>query len=142
MSEKRSRGQGAEKTREIGEKDEEKKQKQEERAAKAAERQRIAEEKAAKKAGRTGRKRSTGERSVNQGNPKKKKSTNDKGRQGCEISSSECAVCFELYEDDVNDDGDVTCDWIQCTNEQCSLWMHTTCLDGKYICAVCQNMFC
>ena len=127
------------------EKEEEKKRKQEEREAKAAEWQRIAEEKAAKKAGRTGRKRSAGERSVNQGNPKKKKSTDDQGLQGREISSSECAACFGLYEDDVNDDGDVTCDWFQCTNEQCSLWMHTTCLDksdGEYICAVWQNMFC
>ena len=74
-----------------------------------------------------------------------KDSTDDQVLQGCEISSSECAACFGLYEDDVNDDGDVTCDWIQCTNEQCSLWMHTTCLDksdGEYLCAVCQIMFC
>ena len=45
----------------------------------------------------------------------------------------------------INDDGDVTCDWIQCTNEQCSPWMHTTRLDksdGEYNCAVCQNVFC
>ena len=77
---------------------------------------RIAEEKAAKKAGRTERKQKT---------KKEKKSTDDQRLQGCEISSSECAACSGLYEDDVNDDvnndGDVTCDWIQCTNEQCSL---------------------
>jgi len=126
------------------EKEEEKKRKQEERAAKAAERQKIAEEKAAKKAG-TGRKRRAGEQSVNQGNPKKKKATCDEGLQRREISSSECAACFGLYEDDVDDDGSVTCDWIQCTNQQCSLWMHTNCLDksdGEYVCAVCQNIFC
>ena len=48
--------------------------------------------------------------------PKKKKSTDDQGLQGHEISSSECAAYFGLYEDDVNDEDDVTCDWIQCTN--------------------------
>ena len=75
----------------------------------------------------------------------KTKSTADQGLQRREISSSECAACFGLYEDDVDEDGTVTCDWIQCTNEQCSLWMHTNCLDksdGEYVCAVCQNIFC
>ena len=75
---------------------------------------------------------------------KRKKSTDDQGLQRRKILS-ECAACFRLYEDDVNDHGDVKSDWIQCTNEQCSLWMHTTCLDksdGGYICAVCQIMFC
>ena len=87
---RRSRCQGAEKTRVIGKKGR-KRQREEKKAGKAAERQRIAEEKAAKKAGRTGRKRSTGERSVNQGN-QKEKSTDDQGLQRREISSSECAA--------------------------------------------------
>ena len=78
--------------------------------------------------------------------PPKEKSTEDQGLQGCEISSSECAGWFGLYEDDVNDDCDVTCDWIQCKNQQCFFFgAYMTNLDesdGGYICAVCQNMFC
>ena len=70
--------------------------------------------------------------------------TSDCGLQGSEISSSECASCFGVYEDNVDKSGAVNCEWIQCMNEECALWMHTNCLetsDGEYICAVCQNTF-
>ena len=42
--------------------------------------------------------------------------------------SNECAVCFGLYEDNVAD-GQLTQEWIQCTEAGCRKWMHISCLD-------------
>ena len=141
---RRSQGQGTEKTRNWQKKaeKEEKKQKQEEKAAKGAEQQRIAEEKGSKKVVELeGNEALVNNLSTKK--PPKEKSTEDQRLQGCEIPSSECAAWFRLYEDDVNDDGDVTCDSHK--SAVLFLWMHTTNLDGsdgRYICAVCQNMLC
>ena len=76
---------------------------------------------------------------------KRKKTDGDGGLQGREISSNECASCFGLYDQDIHPEtGDVTCDWIQCTNKDCCVWMHTECLDkcnGDYMCCVCETLF-
>lgn len=52
--------------------------------------------------------------------------------QEAEIKSNECAACFRLYEDDVAD-GQLTQEWIQCTENSCGKWMHVSCLntDGE-----------
>ena len=74
-----------------------------------------------------------------------KRSDSDNGLNGCEVSSDECAHCFGLYDEDVDPEtGDVTCDWIQCTSDNCGVWMHTECLakcGGDYVCCVCQMLF-
>ena len=57
---------------------------------------------------------------------------------------NECAVCFGLYEDDIAD-GQLTQEWIQCTEAGCRKWMHISCLDtdgDMFICNVCKNAFC
>ena len=69
--------------------------------------------KGCKKADKTGRKQSA----VNK-NPKKKRALMTKGFR--DVRYHLVSVYEDDVIDDVNDDGDVTCDWIQCTNEQCS----------------------
>ena len=63
-----------------------------------------------------------------------------------EVSSNECAVCFGLYDEDVDpDSGDMTQDWIQCTDKNCGVWTHTECLDkcdDDYVCYICGVIFC
>ena len=65
------------------------------------------------------------------------KTDSDGGLQGREVSSNECDYCFGLYDKDIDPEtGDVTCDWIQCTNKDCCVWIHTECLDkcdGYYV---------
>ena len=55
-----------------------------------------------------------------------------------------CSICFGAYEDDLID-GELSQEWIQCTNESCEKWMHVECLstndDGLYVCQVCNNTF-
>ena len=52
------------------------------------------------------------------------------GLHGHDISSNECAVCFGVYEDDLDSDtGEPTCEWLQCTAEDCGVWAHSDCLD-------------
>ena len=68
------------------------------------------------------------------------------GLQEAEISSSECAACFGLYEDDFVD-GQLMQEWIQCTDPDCGKWMHINCLNTDsngemYICSVCKTTFC
>ncbi len=56
-----------------------------------------------------------------------------------ESDEDACSVCFGLYKDDIQ-----TYEWIQCSNEDCSVWSHVYCLDetdSGYICAVCDNVF-
>ena len=109
---------------------EELRKKREERAAKQAERLKAAQEKTKKKAVNS-KKCKAGETSACgtsacATNPKKKKTDGDGGLQRHEVSSNECASCFGLYDEDIDPEtGDVTCDWIQCTNEDCCVWMHT-----------------
>ena len=76
----------------------------------------------------------------------KSRHTIEGGLQEVEISSSECATCFGLYEDDFID-GQLVREWIQCTYPDCGKWMHINCLDTDskgeiYICSVCKNSFC
>ena len=56
-----------------------------------------------------------------------------------EISTSECAACFGLYEEDLS----LTEDWVECTN--CEKWMHSRCvqLDDQELkaCCVCSTLF-
>ena len=43
---------------------------------------------------------------------------------GLQVSSNECAACFGLYDEDVDlDSGHVTRDWIQCTDEDCGIYV-------------------
>ena len=124
--------------------------KQEERAMKQAERQKAAQEKAKKKGTGNSRKCKEGEYSGTSSagtNPKKTKAAkSDIGLQGREVSSNECAACFGLYEEDVDpDSGDITREWIQCTDEDCGVWMHTECLDkcdDDFVCCICGAIFC
>ena len=123
---------------------EEQKRKQEERATKQAERQKAAQEKAKKKGTGNSRKRKEGEYSGTSSagtNPKRTKAAkSDIGLQGREVSSNECAACFGLYEDVDPDSGDITQEWIQCTDEDCGVWMHTERLDkcdDDFVCCIC-----
>ena len=72
--------------------------------------------------------------------------TTDRGLQHHEFSMNECAVCCGLYEEDIDEEtGEVTSDWIQCTNVDCAVWSHVDCLelsDGDYVCIVCHTLFC
>lgn len=129
---------------------EEQKKKQEERAMKQAERQKVAQEKAKKKGTVSSRKHKGGESSGTSSsgtNPKKMKvAKSDVGLQRREVSSNECAACFGLYDEDVDpDSGDITQDWIQCTDEDCGVWTHTECLDkcdDDFVCCICGAIFC
>ena len=60
-----------------------------------------------------------------------------------EISTSECAACFGLYEEDLSPEGELTEDRVECTN--CEKWMHSRCvqLDDQELmaCCVCSTLF-
>ena len=50
--------------------------------------------------------------------------------QNVSPSGDTCAVCCGAYVDDVDDiTGEVTADWIQCTEDDCEAWSHVDCLD-------------
>ena len=69
----------------------------------------------------------------------------ESGLQDNEISNSECAVCFGLYEDDLSMTGKLEREWVQCTNELCGKWMHSECLDKEnnmFVCGLCNMLFC
>lgn len=76
--------------------------------------------------------------------PKKKKTNGDTGPQRREVSLNKCAVCFGLYDEDIDSEtADLMSDWIQCTNDGCGVWVHTECLDkcdGDYVCCVCGTL--
>ena len=59
-------------------------------------------------------------------------------------SHYECGISFGVYEDDLID-GELSQEWIQCTNDRCEKWMHVECLstndDRLYVCQVCNNTF-
>ena len=68
---------------------------------------------------------------------KRKGDLGDCGLQHQEISVNECAVCCGLYEDDIDEGGNIVSKLIQCTNAHCAVWSHTDCLeqcDGDYVC--------
>ena len=55
-----------------------------------------------------------------------------------------CAVCVGAYVDDVDESGNVTADWIQCTDNTCAVWSHVDCPErhaAGYVCAICFNVF-
>ena len=63
----------------------------------------------------------------------KRKRMDPKSNQ--ETNEDVCCVCFGLYKDDVNKSN---CEWIQCSSEDCGIWIHVCCLeetDGGYVCA-------
>ena len=115
---------------------------------KQAERQKAAQEKAKKKGTSNSRKCKEGEYSgtSSSGMNPKKAAKSDIGLRGREVSSNECAACFGLHEEDVDpDSGDITREWIQCTDEDCGVWMHTECLDkcdDDFVCYICGAIFC
>ena len=75
-------------------------------------------------------------------NSQKKRNEKEGGCQGREASSNECAACFGLYEYDVDPEtGDVVCEWIQCTGDDCNVWMHTDCVEKKHNDFVCGAIF-
>ena len=50
------------------------------------------------------------------------------GLQSEEISSNECAVCLDAYQDDFDENGELVREWLQCTSQSCAKWMHQDCL--------------
>ena len=66
------------------------------------------------------------------------------GVQNREISSTECAICFGLYQDDLFTTGKLMREWVECTNERCKKWMHSQCLqegNDLDVCGVCNCRF-
>ena len=129
---------------------EEKKKKAEERVRKEAERKKKVEEreqikKQKAEAREVERHRKIDLKLANRENcSSRRRSVVEDGLQEAEINNNECAACFGLYEDDVAD-GQLTQEWIQCTEKSCKKWMHVSCLDTDgemYICSVCKNTFC
>ena len=55
-----------------------------------------------------------------------------------ESGNNECTLCFRNYNDDLSDDGTLTREWIQCTDDVCGKWMHEDCPpkneDGCSVC--------
>ena len=59
-------------------------------------------------------------------------------------SDDVCAVCSGAYVDDINEEGEITADWIQCADKSCGVWAHVDCLDkhaAGYMCAICFSIF-
>ena len=68
----------------------------------------------------------------------------ERGLQSQESTSNEFSVCFGSYDDDLNSDGTLLCEWVQCTNSDCQKWMHEDCAareDSCLVCAVCCTEF-
>ena len=51
----------------------------------------------------------------------------ERGVQNNEISSSECAICFGTYDEDMSD-GILTQAWIECPLQDCAKWCMKTVL--------------
>ena len=149
----------AEREKKRLEREQEKAQKQEQREAKKAEKQKQMEEKekqkvTACKRGRsatTSKNQNVSQYKVNCPNsstvkqyPKRRAVEVDVGPQSRSTSGDTCAVCCGAYVDDVDDiTGEVTADWIQCTEDDCVAWSHVDCLDqdaggGGYMCPLLQ----
>ena len=64
--------------------------------------------------------------------------------QNSESTSNECTICFGDFADDLGSDGFPTKNWVQCTNEECSKWMHEDCImknDEDNLVCFCGNAF-
>ena len=46
-------------------------------------------------------------------------SRSERGLQSRESTSDECTVCFGGYDDDLDSDGALLREWVQCTNKEC-----------------------
>ncbi len=60
------------------------------------------------------------------------------------VTSDVCIVCMGAFIDDVDENSEVTADWIQCADSTCGVWSHIDCLDrhaNDYVCAICFNVF-
>jgi len=115
-----------------------KKNQQKNKITKAAKRKRLVEESEPDTTKEATKRRRPDDRESNL------QKSNEDGLQHHEISQNECAACFGAYEEDVDDDGNLTVEWIQCTNKSCNVWSHCNCLDnteGEYICTICHTMF-
>lgn len=59
-----------------------------------------------------------------------RKTVKRKSKRSAAVDTSgnnECTVCLGLCESDI-EDGELTREWVQCTNQQYSQWMHSDCL--------------
>ena len=70
--------------------------------------------------------------------PKRRAAEADNQPQSRSTSGDTCAVCCGAYVDDIDDvTGDVTANWIQCTDDDCVAWSHMDCLEqdagGLYV---------
>ena len=68
----------------------------------------------------------------------------ERGHQSWESSSNEHTVCFGSYDGDLDSDGALLHEWVQCTNNECQKWMHKDCVeqeDSCLKCAVCNTEF-
>ena len=124
------------------EKEAEKKKREEEREKKAAERKRKNKEKEELKV------QKAKEKELKKGHKFKtqtgKQPIVERGVQNNEISSSECAICFGTYDEDMSD-GILTQAWIECPLQDCAKWMHEDCVEKDefqcMICPLCNTMF-
>ncbi len=130
----------------------EKLRKEEERKSKAATREKQREDQDRVKRGRHVKARdkenchiekpSTSNSGPKQYPTRKAMKTND--HTDPKVASDMCVVCMGAYIDDVDDNGEVTADWIQCADSTCGVWSHIDCLDrhaNDYVCAICFNVF-
>lgn len=127
------------------EREAEKKRKAEEREQKALERQRKKAE--LEKQREEKRQQRELKRQEKNKIPGKQFVTRSKGLGG-ELSSKTsdniCHVCSGTYEDDICSDGTLQREWVQCTDEECSVWSHEDCLtrsEDQFVCS-CGNLFC
>ena len=119
-----------------------KKKREEEREKKAAERKRKNKEKEELKV------QKAKEKELKKGHKFKtqtgKQPIVERGVQNNEISSSECAICFGTYDEDMSD-GILTQAWIECPLQDCAKWMHEDCVEKDefqcMICPLCNTMF-
>ena len=121
----------------------EKKLKAEEREKKAEERRKKAELKKQEQEEKR-QQREAKNKHKQSGVPKPNEhSGNETGIQTNEITNSECAACFGLYEDDLLPDGELVEEWVECTG--CKKWMHGQCvrLDDQELmaCCLCGTVF-
>ena len=128
----------AEKMRRAAELEVEKKRKAEERERKAEERRKKAMEIEGKRKLR----KNKCTQSVNKVFVTRSKS--GYALQHSESSTNECMMCFGSYSDDLSAEGTPMKEWVQCTSEACSKWMHEECAtkneDGNIVC-VCGAVF-
>ena len=67
-----------------------------------------------------------------------------KNNVAAKVSDDICAVCAGAYQDDIDEAGDITADWIQCSDSACAVWSHMDCLEKHatgYVCALCFTIF-